>query len=820
MANVTTELKVVVKAVGKNDLKQLQVALTNLGTKAAEPAKVNFKELAVELKKVQTTSKNSISNLRAYSSAWKDIANNVEIGTKEFKEATAEAAKLDRQLQKTSQRRGGGLRSAAQSVGAIAAGGVFGGPEGALGAGIGAIAGGPAGAAVGAAIGAQVGALRQAAGASAEYAANITKLRIALQGVTTSQKEYQQSLDFIQQTTKDFAVPQEVVTRQFTKLQASVQGAGGNLEDTKTAFNGIVAAVRATGGSLSDVDAALTATAQVFSKGKVSAEELRQQIGERLPGAFTLFAESMGKTPQELDKALEDGKVSLQDFQRFAEAIFERYGENAKTIAAGPASAGDRLKFTLEQLNETIGNLLAPIGAQFQETFNGIAKAILNAVNALDRFFGISKEQRTNSLITQVNAINATLVKTRLSIKGTEEEIAKGGDLFGTRTGKIEEDRRFIAELENKREKLRAQINELTRGQAVTVEQPTAGGGLPGIIDDPKSETSKARQEAADRIKTTSQELLDLAIARNEALSTGNLIRAAELNFALKIQKLTEQFNAGEIDFNTAQIKSLDAQNQLIKAGLRLRQQEKKDLADLNKGQQDVNKELTDNEKLFQAVGKTLGNTLLSAFDNLIEKTKEWGDILRDVLRQLGMMLVKAGLNAFAGDDKQGVLNFLGFGGGMANGGPVNASTAYLVGERGPELFVPFQNGEIVTNDETQQMMNAAFTRGSNNSVSNQYGGSSSTAVNNSYQQMQLASVPFTRTAEQASIVAAERETAQAISNPAPLDVRFESQSINGVEYVTAEQHQKGMAQAADRGRALTLQALQNSVKSRRKIGL
>ena len=248
---------------------------------------------------------------------------------------------------------------------------MFGGPEGALGAAIGGIFG-PAGAAVGAALGAQVGGIRQAAGATAEYAANIAKLRIALKGVTTSQEEYSQGLAFIQQTTKDFAIPQEVVTRQFTKLQASVQGAGGNLEDTKTAFNGIVAAVRATGGSLSDVDAALTATAQVFSKGKVSAEELRQQIGERLPGAFTLFAESMGKTPQELDKALEDGQVSLQDFQKFAEAIFDRYGENAKAIAAAPESAGDRLQVALEKLSESVGNLLRPIGEAFQNVFTSI----------------------------------------------------------------------------------------------------------------------------------------------------------------------------------------------------------------------------------------------------------------------------------------------------------------------------------------------------------------------------------------------------------------------------------------------------------------
>jgi phage-related protein len=40
----------------------------------------------------------------------------------------------------------------------------------------------------------------------------------------------------------------------------------------------------------------------------------------------------------------------------------------------------------------------------------------------------------------------------------------------------------------------------------------------------------------------------------------------------------------------------------------------------------------------------------------------------------------------------------LGFGGGRAMGGPVSANTAYVVGERGPELFVPGKSGTIVPN--------------------------------------------------------------------------------------------------------------------------
>jgi hypothetical protein len=47
----------------------------------------------------------------------------------------------------------------------------------------------------------------------------------------------------------------------------------------------------------------------------------------------------------------------------------------------------------------------------------------------------------------------------------------------------------------------------------------------------------------------------------------------------------------------------------------------------------------------------------------------------------------------------------LAFGGGLnlaarANGGPVSSGQPYMVGERGPELFVPGRSGTIVANDK------------------------------------------------------------------------------------------------------------------------
>ena len=524
MAAVTTELKVLVKAVGKGEVDKLSKSLNDLGSKAAAPANRQFRELSLELKKIQRNSTQSIANLRGYRNAWRDISEQVKIGSREFKIATENAKRLDAQLQKAQGRgaptgflgRIGGIRGAAKGVGAIAAGGVFGGPEGALGAGIGLAAGGPAGAAVGAAIGAQVGGIRQALGATAEYSANLDKLRIALKGVTTSSEEYREGLSFVQESTERFAIPQEVLTRQFTKLQASVQGAGGNLDDTKTAFNGIVAAVRATGGSLSDVDAALTATAQVFSKGKVSAEELRQQIGERLPGAFTLFAESMGLTPAELDKALEQGKVSLQDFQGFAKAIFDRYGKNAEAIAKSPKAAGDQLQVQLQQLQESVGRLLQPIGAFFQKIFGGIVREITKATNALARFLNLSFDPE--------------------QLAKAEAAVAKETALIA-RLGEGPSRRRAEARLRQARRNVATQVRLRDAG-VVDVQQPDVNlGGLPGVQD--------LGGGAPESVKDISAKLLEFGQELNEARRTGNEFLIAEKQLQFDIQKITES-NLGE----------------------------------------------------------------------------------------------------------------------------------------------------------------------------------------------------------------------------------------------------------------------------------
>ena len=94
-----------------------------------------------------------------------------------------------------------------------------------------------------------------------------------------------------------------------------------------------------------------------------------------------------------------------------------------------------------------------------------------------------------------------------------------------------------------------------------------------------------------------------------------------------------------------------------------------------------------------------MGRETLSLFENLILATDDFNKSLADTLRSLATMVLRYGINAAAGADGAGFFSFLA--GSLkfrANGGPVTGNRPYIVGERGPELFVPGASGNVVPN--------------------------------------------------------------------------------------------------------------------------
>ena len=357
-----------------------------------------------------------------------------------WKALNKEILQIERSIEKINKRQRlgptGGQRLGAAGGAFLYGGGLGGGAGSALGGIAGGLAGGVPGAFAGAALGQLADNIGQALGATASYTAEIDKQRIALKNVTKDVTEYKNALAFIDRTSRDLAIPQDVLNKQFTQLSASVIGAGGDINLAQEAFIGIAAGIRGTGGSLADMEGALRATAQVFSKGKVSAEELRQQIGERLPGAFTLFAKSMGKTPQELDKMLEQGQVTLNDFMGFVRTLSGEYGASASEIAASSQAAGDRLATTMSRMREAVGRELQPLGAQFQEILaNAVTDNEGNLV-ALAKAFS-QAAQAIGSFIEKYGGLIASLGSTVLLFAGTTFAIKAAATAFASLTAAI-----------------------------------------------------------------------------------------------------------------------------------------------------------------------------------------------------------------------------------------------------------------------------------------------------------------------------------------------------------------------------------------------
>lgn len=135
-------------------------------------------------------------------------------------------------------------------------------------------------------------------------------------------------------------------------------GKGTSLEkDLNNIFEGVSAAGAALALSQDDLNGIYLALGQMVSKGKVQAEELRGQLGERLPGAFQLAAKAMGMTTAELDKAMQKGEVLASDLlPKLGSTLKNEFGDAAVDAADGAQGAVNRLSTAWTDLKANIGD--------------------------------------------------------------------------------------------------------------------------------------------------------------------------------------------------------------------------------------------------------------------------------------------------------------------------------------------------------------------------------------------------------------------------------------------------------------------------------
>ena len=340
-------------------------------------------------------SKGSLAALDIRITSLKEEIRLVEIGSAKYKELQRAIRDATKERQKAESGGGGFGPALAGGLGSLA---------GAVGVGV-----GLAGVAT---------AIKDSVQAAVEFESITRKLQNTLgpQGAAGA-------LQFTKGLADQLGLSYKQLASDFGSFTAAASAAGIPLEQQQAVFQAVAKAGQALGLSGDAVTGSLLALQQIASKGVVSMEELRQQLGERLPIAFSAAAQGLGVTQQELNKLVESGQLTAQQF-------FPALAKGLNQLTAGSGGV------------ETSAQQFQKLG---------------NAWEELQVSFG---ESLVPTIIEQVQALAGALKGIKVVMDANK--LGLGGGLFGNALGSIpEEGERAVAALRN----LQQQFN-LTGTQA------------------------------------------------------------------------------------------------------------------------------------------------------------------------------------------------------------------------------------------------------------------------------------------------------------------------------------------------------------------
>lgn len=122
-------------------------------------------------------------------------------------------------------------------------------------------------------------------------------------------------------------------------------------------FTQVAEATTIMGLSADQQQGAFLALGQMLSKGTVQAEELRGQLGERIPGAFQIGARAMGMTTKELGAAMQKGLINAEDFVvKFGNELQNTFGGKLAAAATSTTANLNRMSTAWERLMANVGN--------------------------------------------------------------------------------------------------------------------------------------------------------------------------------------------------------------------------------------------------------------------------------------------------------------------------------------------------------------------------------------------------------------------------------------------------------------------------------
>ena len=523
-------------------------------------------------------------------------------------------------------------------------------------------------------------------------------------------KELGEDIGFSSEQTQQLANAFKIANtdaEKFTAVIQNVRGVGLEVEDQAKAIQLITTLTDKYGGSFEKVGNTITS---VLESGKVSQANLNQLSSQGIDIQGALAAKY--KTSRDnILKMAKDGTISVQTLM---DTLVEM-GNKGTAAANKPRSAMDNLRDSINKLGAAIASVSSQLVTSLGPVFKWLTDRVNEFINAVSRAVS-----RLADLIAGGRMTQATIQAETAAQQATTKKFGLLGGIRAINPA---------AEAFFQQEKIR-QLKTITPGAFATPKAqaletfrapsqaaPTGGGA------------GTSAKNTTQKIVDITQQELDLRLKLGIAEAQQNREQEAYYTRQLALLEIGQkkiganqreaEIFAVMVQYNQTmkQIQQDEAENRLPRIIEKLSELSESYSKNLN-----LVTELTEQQKQQKEVADGIANSvgvgMTSAFDALVQGTQDFGaslqqiasGVLIDIANQLlKIYVINQAINAISGllGPKTGgflsnvKFNPVAFSGInlRANGGPVSAGSPYIVGERGPELFMPRSSGSIYPND-------------------------------------------------------------------------------------------------------------------------
>lgn len=289
-----------------------------------------------------------------------------------------------------------------------------------------------------------------------------------------------------------------------------------------------------------------------------------------------------------------------------------------------------------------------------------IAGSVRNEVRYIltefDKIKGISPETKDS-----LHAFNSSISDLRENVRGLAADALAGFANFGSNIG-------------------------YTIGELVYGKEAADAARSQGETDARRARELEAAKKTAEEVKKLTEEMREAEKAAGAAMAgiTGAMLEPAEQAEALNAKLGRTMMLLSSADGSTPE-------------GIKERIKLFGDLTNTASSLVRVNNTIAEQMREQQKLAREVGGELAGSLENAVFSGGKLRDMLKGILDDMLRLLFRKAITEPLAGAIAGGFGSL-FGGARAAGGPVSSGSAYLVGERGPEIFAPSSSGTIVPN--------------------------------------------------------------------------------------------------------------------------